>query len=211
MLLLTEWDRENVWAFLRRGNIFPLPGVEPPVTKHSQIPMFILNPFHTLGPPSVMRIMKTSCRITERRSVSKGSDSLNHPDVVKRLRITYHSNTTNWNMSTGYSLQFQLLRWGATLERENLLTGFVTLQHDIGYRYYVASHAHGSMFTKYASKLLQRWHDRLLFLRYLVRISAVIFVTPAVRLHTRTLQCQVQSATTLIIQHSIAHHTRYIT
>ena len=58
---------------------------------HSQISMFILNPFHTLGPPSVMRIMKTPCSIAERRFVVKGSDSLNGPYTVKRLRITYHS------------------------------------------------------------------------------------------------------------------------
>jgi hypothetical protein len=59
-------------------------------------------------------------------------------------------------MSTEYSLQFQLLRLGATVERENLLTGSVTLQHDISYRYYVASYANGNVYIKYVSKLLQR-------------------------------------------------------
>jgi len=53
--------------------------------------MFILNPFRTLGPPSVTRIMKSSCSIAERRSVIKSPDSLNRPYTVERLRVNYHS------------------------------------------------------------------------------------------------------------------------
>ena len=54
--------------------------------------MFILNPFHTLGPPTISHAhYEDLSRIAERRSVVKSSNGLNIPYTVERLRITYHS------------------------------------------------------------------------------------------------------------------------